>query len=118
MGVSLTLFISNPVFVSLLQLGAIGMFHPRDFPDDASSSIFWLPLARKPGFNTNKLNAQPLVQRMNNKFSLFAYVVDGGEVLRQLLPGDVITSVKVEEGVWRLEGPRRPAEYSVVESSN
>jgi len=46
-------------------------------PNGASSAIFWCPVNHSSSLTTNELNSQPHIRRLNQKYSLFAYVISG-----------------------------------------
>jgi len=81
--------------------GAVGMWHPLDDANEATGSLFWLPLDHCLN-SVQALAQQPLVRRLDSKYSLFAYVVQGGEVLPLLRAGDVVIGTTVEPGLWQL----------------
>eukprot|EP01038_Epipyxis_sp_PR26KG_P006847 gene6847-9374_t len=87
---------------SFATYGAIGMYHEKGDRNGASSSIFWTRLKREDGQNLMDLHKLAAIQRLNNKYSLFAYVISGNDVLDRLRPGDIITNAVVEDGAWKL----------------
>ena len=94
------------------------MFHSKGDRNGASVSFFFPQVDRK--VPVSKLNELPVIQRLNNKYSLFAYAIDGEEVISRLRPGDVIDSVVVEPGIWKLYQPDPDGRYEVIptETSN
>lgn len=56
--------------------------------------------------SVSERHLSPAISKMNNRFSLFAHVVEGNDVLDLLRPGDIMVSavVKGEEsaGAFRL----------------
>jgi hypothetical protein len=86
------------------------MYHGKGDLDGASASVFWLPYDhRRRCFNstspsgggtsdTSGSTAEDAVLRqVNRQFSLFAYVVEGAEVLPLLRPGDIVLRTMVME---------------------
>lgn len=59
--------------------------------------------------SVSERHVTPTIAKMNNRFSLFAHVVEGNDVMDLLRPGDVLVSaaVKDEEGLgtFRLLAP-------------
>jgi hypothetical protein len=51
-------------------------------------------------------HSSSIISKMNNRFSLFAHVVEGNDVMDLLRPGDVLLSADVKEGegtgAWEL----------------
>jgi hypothetical protein len=75
------------------------MYHGKGDLNGASSSVFWLPYDhRLRAFNatTSSLgssttgSSDAVLRAVNRQFSLFAYVVDGADVLPLLRPGDIV----------------------------
>ena len=56
--------------------------------DGASSSFFWCPPDRSR--SVTERDSSPAIQRMNNRYSLFAHVVKGNDILELLQPGDIL----------------------------
>ena len=59
---------------------------------DSSSSFFWVrpDRSRAVPMSVGERHASPAVNRLNNRFSLFAHVVEGNDVLELLRPGDIL----------------------------
>ena len=72
------------------QYGSIGMMHSigDGVGDGASRSFFWCPPDRSR--SVTERDASPAIQRMNNRYSLFAHVIEGNDILELLQPGDVL----------------------------
>jgi cyclophilin family peptidyl-prolyl cis-trans isomerase len=81
--------------------GGIGMWHGPGDQNGASTAIFSAKLDRV-AVRPTAMDKLPLLQRLDNRFSLFAYAVDGIEVLDQLEQGDILVSAMVEDGPWAL----------------
>eukprot|EP00981_Chlorochromonas_danica_P001830 scaffold386_cov174-Ochromonas_danica.AAC.4 len=96
---------ARPVF-SFATYGAIGMHHELGDGNGASGAFFFLP-ADRAQYRVGQLHALPAIQRLNNRFSLFAYAVEGIDALQQLQAGDVLVRTEVLEGAWRLLPGRR-----------
>lgn len=88
------------------------MFHSKGDRNGASASIFF------PRFNRTmsivEVDGLPVVQRLNNKYSLFAYVIAGEEVVEQLQTGDIVSSISVQDGLWSLVQPDPEGRYEVI----
>lgn len=91
------------------------MLHDKGDRNGASSSIFWLPLDRSK--SVQELHNSAIVQRLDSKYCLFAYVIEGNDILQQLRPGDLLVSAKVEEGVWQL-APATTIKPPIVDPSD
>jgi cyclophilin family peptidyl-prolyl cis-trans isomerase len=60
-------------------------------PDSPSSSFFWVrPDRSRTPVSVGERHASPAINRLNNRFTLFAHVVEGNDVLELLRPGDVL----------------------------
>ena len=88
------------------------MFHSKGDRNGASASIFFPKFDRQ--LSSSALDSLPVVQRLNNKYSLFAYVIEGEDLLEELSPGDLIDSAVVEEGMWMLYQPDPDGRYEVI----
>jgi hypothetical protein len=95
-----------------VQVGSVGMFHSKGDRNGASVSIFFPQVDGK--VPVSKLNELPVIQRLNNKYSLFAYVIDGENIINRLRPGDILDSVAVEPGTWTLYQPDPDGRYEVI----
>jgi len=62
---------------SFATYGAIGMYHPRMNLNGGSSAFFWCPMNHSSSITMNMMNELPHVKRLNDKYSLFAYVIEG-----------------------------------------
>ena len=67
------------------------MYHPIENPNGGSSSLFWLPVDH----NNRTASNRAVLQTLSNQYSIFAYVVEGIEVLPLLRTGDLIVSTTV-----------------------
>ena len=67
---------ANPL-QSFATYGAIGMYHPRMNLNGGSSAFFWCPMNHTSSITMNNMNELPYIKRLNNKYSLFAYVIEG-----------------------------------------
>jgi cyclophilin family peptidyl-prolyl cis-trans isomerase len=54
----------------------------------ASSCFFWVQPDKSQ--SPAERNSIPAIQRLNSRYSLFAHVVEGNDVLDLLRPGDVL----------------------------
>jgi len=78
------------------------MYHGVGDGNGASCSFF-TPLWDPSLSNTDRAE-NPVLSRMNRRFSLFAYLLDDeGDVLRTLKAGDVLEEVEVLPGEWKLQ---------------
>jgi cyclophilin family peptidyl-prolyl cis-trans isomerase len=100
------------MYVLVNQVGSVGMFHSKGDRNGASVSIFFPQVDRK--VPVSKLNELPVMQRLNNKYCLFAYAIDGEDIIDRLRPGDIIDSVTVEPGTWKLYQPDPDGRYEVI----
>ena len=62
---------------SFATYGAIGMYHPRMNLNGGSNAFFWCPMNHSSSITMNMMNELPHVKRLNDKYSLFAYVIEG-----------------------------------------
>ena len=85
----------------------MGLFHDKGDENGGSFSLFYLPFGdqRSP----QELQTLAEVQRVNSKYALCGFVVEGAEVWAQLRDGDVLQSAKVQDGLWRLITPTIPS---------
>ena len=77
------------------------MYHATGDVNGASSPFFWTnwPLS----LSTRQRSKLQVLEKMNRRFSIFAYVLEGeDEVVRKLRPGDEIKSISLQDGAWRL----------------
>ena len=94
---------AEPV-LSFATYGAIGMYHAPQDGDGASSSFFYVsPSPQSEDLNLFERHTSPAIDRLNNYYSLFAYVIEGIDVLEQLKEGDVLVSTIIEDNAWELE---------------
>ena len=97
---------SAPAVYSLSTCGALAMYHSETDTNGGSVSFFFLSPS---GFNISSSGSTvgyyppDLISRVNNRYAVFAYVLDGLEWLPQLEAGDSITAVEVLEGFWELD---------------
>lgn len=84
--------------------GAIGMWHRKGDQNGASTTIFSAKLDRI-STRATAMDQTPLLKTLDNRFSLFAYAVDGIEILDSLREGDMLVSAIVEDGPWGLLKP-------------
>jgi peptidylprolyl isomerase len=111
------LFLCLNLHVSMsAQYGAIGLLHEVGDYNGGSAAFFWLPPDRSKSLQQRHM--EPAVQRLNYKYALFAYVVDGIDVLEQLREGDVLVSAQVEDGVWDLQTPSGDTEVIAIEEES
>jgi hypothetical protein len=78
------------------------MYHGKGDLDGASASVFWLPYDhRRRCFNSTSSSGSTtedaVLRQVNRQFSLFAYVIEGAEVLPLLRPGDIVLRTLVME---------------------
>jgi peptidylprolyl isomerase len=78
--------------------GALGMARPNDDANGGSSQFFFFLF--EPELTPAGLNL------LDGRYSIFGYVTDGQDILRQLKATDTITSVKVIKGSENLQAPR------------
>jgi hypothetical protein len=75
------------VFMDKLFCSSSLFFLHKD-GNGASSSFFWVKPDRS--LYPTERNELPTIQRLNNRYSLFAHVTEGNDVLELLRPGDVL----------------------------
>lgn len=90
---------------SFATYGAIGMYHSRDNPNDASSAFFWYPVNHNASLTMNEIHEFPIIKRLDQKYSLFAYVIEGLDILPKLQHNDIILTTEVQPGLWQLIPP-------------
>jgi hypothetical protein len=68
--------------------------------------------------SVSERHLSPAISKMNNRFSLFAHVVEGNDVLDLLRAGDVLVSATVKDeesaGTFRLTRPSSVEEDEVI----
>lgn len=95
-------FTSARPVLSFSTEGAIGMYHATGDGNGASSSIFWPNWDIK--LSSSDRAAQTVLNKMNKRFALFAFVIEGEiEVMRKLRSGDFIKTMDIVDGAWSLE---------------
>lgn len=90
---------TSPV-LSFATYGAIGMWHPQNELSGASAAFFSIPFDSSQ--SVTRRTAELSMSRLNQKYSLFAYCVDGNDVLSNLQAGDVLVRTSVEPGLYNL----------------
>lgn len=90
---------AKPV-MSFATSGALGMMHEIGDPNGANSAFFWVKPDRSK--TLAERHTQDALARLNARYTLFAYCIDGIDVLEQLKAGDVLVSTEVEGGLWEL----------------
>lgn len=90
---------SSPV-LSFATYGAIGMWHNQNELSGASAAFFSIPFDSS--ISVTQRTAQLSMSRLNQKYSLFAYCVDGNDVLSNLRDGDLLVRAQVEPGLYNL----------------
>ncbi|HBY79475.1 MAG TPA: peptidylprolyl isomerase, partial [Cyanobacteria bacterium UBA11148] len=78
--------------------GTVAMARPGDDPNGASSQFFFFLF--EPELTPAGLNL------LDGRYSVFGYVIEGEDILRQLKAGDVIESAKVVKGAENLVEPQ------------
>jgi peptidylprolyl isomerase len=118
---------NSPVFTkakpvpSFATPGAVGMLHDNGDRNGASASFFCIPKGSS-GAAWEELRQNPILnEKLNQRFSLFAYIVQGRDVLERLRAGDVLKKVDVLDGPWQLvklreESTESEASVSVLAS--
>eukprot|EP01041_Mallomonas_annulata_P007048 gene7048-14342_t len=89
--------------LSFATEGAVGMYHDEMDTNSASSAFFFL-LPNNTVSPTVR-NQEPIISRLDNRYALFAYIVNGVDLIESFKPGDVLSSANVEAGVWDLIRP-------------
>lgn len=79
------------------------MYHDPSDPNGASSDFFWLSTDRSA--STESIKQKTWTKRLDEKYALFAHVIEGNDILEQLRPGDLLVETKIIEGVWELIQP-------------
>ena len=77
------------------------MARPESDPDGGSSQFFFFLF--EPELTPAGLNL------LDGRYSVFGYVTEGKEVLRNLTQGDAIASAKVIQGLENLVQPKKSA---------
>lgn len=88
------------------------MIHDLSDANSASSGFFWLQPDKS--MSVSERHMLPSIQRLNDRYALFAYAIEGLDVLEKLRPGDTLVKAKVEEGAWRLLLPDESSEITVA----
>ena len=86
--------------LSFATYGAIGMYHDDLDSNSGGSAFFSVPFDQS--LSVYQRSQLPTMAKMNNKFSLFAFVVDGNDVLVNLKEGDLLVDTKIEAGLFAL----------------
>ncbi|EDZ93663.1 MAG: peptidylprolyl isomerase [Limnospira sp. PMC 1291.21] len=81
--------------------GTVAMARPESDPDGGSSQFFFFLF--EPELTPAGLNL------LDGRYSVFGYVTEGKEVLRNLTQGDAIASAKVIQGLENLVQPKKSA---------
>tara|TARA_A100001015_G_scaffold166138_1_gene184657 strand:- start:372 stop:2021 length:1650 start_codon:yes stop_codon:yes gene_type:complete len=100
---------SSPVH-SLSTPGALAMLHQLGDRNGASASFF-TPRPAVP------LSSQ-LLERLDKRFAVFAFVVQGLDVLPELREDDVLIKAEVEPGPWQLIRLSRNSDYDGINENN
>jgi cyclophilin family peptidyl-prolyl cis-trans isomerase len=58
------------------------------------------------------------MKKLDNKFSIFGYVIEGNYILEQLQSGDRVVDVEVEDGVWELSQPDIFADDKIISTND
>tara|TARA_A100001035_G_C27638981_1_gene433640 strand:- start:201 stop:701 length:501 start_codon:yes stop_codon:yes gene_type:complete len=90
-----------PPVLSFATYGAIGMWHSQNDETGASSSFFCIPFDNSK--SVTEKTKEVSMGRLNQKYSLFAFCVDGNDVLVNLKEGDILTKATIEQGLYNLE---------------
>lgn len=91
---------ANTVYNFATQ-GAIGMYHATGDINGASAPFFWTNWPSS--LTTRQRSKLQVLDKMNRRFSIFAFILEGeDQVMRRLQPGDVVNSIALQEGAWRL----------------
>ena len=69
----------------------------------ASASFFWVQPDRS--VSISERHQLPVMQWVDGRYSLFAYAIEGLDVLEKLRDGDILLRTQVEDGVWKLVAP-------------
>ena len=86
-----------PVY-SFATEGAIGMLHDERDANSATSAFFFVPFNGT--ISPTECSQDPLISRLDNRYAIFAHVVNGSDLLYQLAANDTLVSADVEQGVW------------------
>ena len=74
--------------------GAVALLHPLGDRNGGSASIFAIP-------PKSKLTRE-ILEKIDKRFAIFAFIVEGLEVLNQLEDDDVLLRSEVQPGPWKL----------------
>jgi len=74
--------------------GAVALLHPVGDRNGASSTFFVL--------RPKSPITSEILERIDKRFAIFAYIVEGLDVLNSLGSGDSILDVEVDNGAWQL----------------
>ena len=77
------------------------MWHSQNDETGASSSFFCIPFDNSK--SVTEKTKEVSMGRLNQKYSLFAFCVDGNDVLVNLKEGDILTKATIEQGLYNLE---------------
>ena len=92
---------NSPVFtkaapvLSFATNGAIGMMHGVGDENGASQGFFWVQVDRS--LSVSERHQSTVISKMNNRFSLFAHVVEGNDIMDLLRPGDMLVHADVKD---------------------
>jgi len=84
--------LAQPVY-SFATPGTVALFHPLGNRNDASASFFVIPPESKP--------TRRILDKIDRHFAIFAFIVDGLEVLNTLGDDDALLRAEVEPGPWK-----------------
>ena len=91
---------SRPV-KSFATLGAIGMNHEIGDPNGGTADFFFVRPDRS--LSVQERYTSPSVRRLDARYTLFAYCVDGIDILEQLRAGDKIVGMKLIDGCFSIQ---------------
>lgn len=87
---------------SLQTIGAIAFNHKVGDPNGSQGNFFLLR-------NKYQFKSTEAIARLDSRYSIFAYVIDGLDLLQTLQPGDIIVNAKVREGFYSMSSSSRAA---------
>lgn len=67
----------------------------HDLSDNNAASGAFFTIGIDTSITANKRSRLPIFQRFDNQFSLFAYAINGNDILQKVEDGDTLISAKV-----------------------
>ncbi len=80
---------------SFQTIGAIAFNHKVGDPNGSQGNFFLLR-------NKYQFKSTEAIARLDSRYSIFAYVIDGLDLLQTLQPGDSIVSARIRDGYYSI----------------